>query len=168
MSQSIFNNTNTNTNFSDNIVNDMTNYLINFKSYENIYNNTDDNLESYDNSMICQSCYSTVLSKTHANCCNTIEMYQMKKSIIDDNFTPMMTYGLGGCTALIMINKNTIIEPKVIEPKVLEEKTSLSLEPIIIIAKPKIIIDKPNRTISRDIKHKNIKTETKITKIFRK
>ena len=107
MSRSIFNNTNTNTNFSDNITNDMTDYIIDFKSYDNLYDNSYCNLELYDNSMICQSCYSTVLSEKHANCCNTIGMYQMKKSIIDDNFIPMMTYGLGGCTAFIMINKNT-------------------------------------------------------------
>jgi hypothetical protein len=66
----------------------------------------DTNTNTQDNSMICKACYSTILSKTHADKCNTISMYQIKESVLDDNFKPMMTYGLCGCTAFIMINKN--------------------------------------------------------------
>ncbi len=60
-----------------------------------------------DKSMVCEACCSTILSNKHADKCCTINMYQIKESILDNNFKPMMTYGLGSCTAFIMINKNT-------------------------------------------------------------
>ena len=65
-----------------------------------------------------------------------------------------------------IINKKDIIIEEVPKEQLLEKPKVL--ESIIIIMKPKIIIDKPNRIINKDIKHKNIKTETKITKILRK
>jgi hypothetical protein len=93
----------------------FSNYDINYDTFnekvlENYKNNAGNNIitrtDTQDNSMICASCYSTILSKTHADKCNTISMYQIKESVLDDNFKPMMTYGLGGCIAIIMINKN--------------------------------------------------------------
>ena len=60
-----------------------------------------------DSSMICNSCGSTVMSKQHKENCNTVLMYQIYEETLNKNFKPMMTYGLGGCHAFIMINKNT-------------------------------------------------------------
>lgn len=54
----------------------------------------------------CQLCFDTILSKKHADCCYMINMYEIRKYKLDKNFKPMMTYGLCGCIAIIMINKN--------------------------------------------------------------
>jgi hypothetical protein len=47
------------------------------------------------------------MSKNHSDNCDTVQMYQILEETLTDNFKPMMTYGLGGCHAFIMINKNT-------------------------------------------------------------
>jgi hypothetical protein len=64
-------------------------------------------VEQQDNSIQCNTCGSTVMSKYHSEKCNTVKMYQILEETLNDNFKPMMTYGLGGCHAFIMINKNT-------------------------------------------------------------
>jgi hypothetical protein len=60
-----------------------------------------------DNSIECNTCGSTIMSNYHKENCNTVSMYQILEEPLNDNFKPMMTYGLGGCHAFIMINKNT-------------------------------------------------------------
>ena len=55
------------------------------------------------NILICQSCYNSVISQIHANKCNTSMMYEIKEFYISPEFKPMMTFGLGGCTALLMV-----------------------------------------------------------------
>jgi len=64
-------------------------------------------VEQQDNSIQCNTCGSTVMSEYHEEKCNTVKMYQILEETLNDNFKPMMTYGLGGCHAFIMINKNT-------------------------------------------------------------
>jgi hypothetical protein len=51
----------------------------------------------------CQLCHRSILSKEHAERCNTVSMWQTKEFIIDETFKPIMTYGLGGCTAFMMV-----------------------------------------------------------------
>ena len=60
-----------------------------------------------DKSIHCYTCGSTIMSKYHSENCNTVSMYQILEEPLNDNFKPIMTYGLGGCHAFIMINKNT-------------------------------------------------------------
>ena len=60
-----------------------------------------------DKSIECYTCGSTIISKNHSDNCETVQMYQILEETLSDNFKPMMTYGLGGCHAFIMINKNT-------------------------------------------------------------
>lgn len=60
-----------------------------------------------DNSIQCNTCGSTIMSEYHKENCITVSMYQIYEEKLNDNFKPMMTYGLGGCHAFIMINKNT-------------------------------------------------------------
>ncbi len=60
-----------------------------------------------DKSIHCYTCGSTIMSKCHSENCDTVKMYQILEETLTDNFKPMMTYGLGGCHAFIMINKNT-------------------------------------------------------------
>ena len=56
-----------------------------------------------NNPLTCQTCYSYVTNQTHNDSCTNISMYQIKESIISTNFKPAMTYGLGGCTVLLMV-----------------------------------------------------------------
>jgi hypothetical protein len=74
---------------------------------EQIYFENNTSIKVLESPMICNSCGSTIISKHHAENCNTIKMYQILEETLTDNFKPMMTYGLGGCHAFIMINKNT-------------------------------------------------------------
>ena len=53
--------------------------------------------------MICNHCYFTIISKEHKEKCITINMFQINEYIIDQHTKNMMTYGLGGCTAIIMV-----------------------------------------------------------------
>ena len=66
--------------------------------------------------MICNHCYSSVISEKHNNECNTISMYQVIECIIKPETKNMMTFGLNGCTAIIMIffTKDTNLPYKII------------------------------------------------------
>ncbi len=66
--------------------------------------------------MECQSCYNPINSLIHSNKCITVMMDQIKESIISAEFKPMMTFGLGGCTAILMVffTKDTNIPYKVV------------------------------------------------------
>jgi len=64
-------------------------------------------VEQQDNSIQCNTCGSTIKSEYHLEKYNTVKIYQIFEEILTDNFKPMMTYGLCGCHAFIMINKNT-------------------------------------------------------------
>lgn len=54
--------------------------------------------------MICDSCYNPITSEKHHSSCENIEMWQIKKQNVEPTipFKTMMTYGLGGCTAIII------------------------------------------------------------------
>ena len=52
--------------------------------------------------LTCQSCMFPITSKGHRDNCFTITMWTIRK-IITPDFKPMMTYGLGSCTALLMV-----------------------------------------------------------------
>ena len=66
--------------------------------------------------LTCQACRYLLTSLEHENRCSTSSMYEVKESIISPEFKPMMTYGLSGCTALLMIffTKDTNIVYKVV------------------------------------------------------
>jgi hypothetical protein len=51
----------------------------------------------------CDLCKDSITSQKHRNICNMTCMYQVKKYEMTPDFKPMMTYGLGGCTALLMV-----------------------------------------------------------------
>jgi hypothetical protein len=55
------------------------------------------------NPLTCQTCYHFVTSEKHYNSCTDVSMYHITESIISTNFKPAMTYGLGGCTVLLMV-----------------------------------------------------------------
>ena len=66
--------------------------------------------------IICNHCFSTIISDKHKNECNTINMYEVIECIIKPDSKNMMTFGLGGCTAIIMVffTKDTNIPYKII------------------------------------------------------
>jgi len=70
----------------------------------------------YGGTLICQACFHLVTSPEHRDRCNTSSMYQVNKFIISPEFKPMMTYGLGECTALLMVyfTKDTNMVYKVV------------------------------------------------------
>jgi len=70
----------------------------------------------YGGTLICQACFHLVTSPEHRDRCNTSSMYQVREFIISPEFKPMMTYGLGGCTALLMVyfTKDTNMVYKVV------------------------------------------------------
>lgn len=74
---------------------------------EQIYFENNTSIKVLESPMICNSCGSTIMSKHHKENCNTVLMYQIHEETLNENFKPIMTYGLGGCHAFIMINKNT-------------------------------------------------------------
>jgi len=53
--------------------------------------------------LICDHCKAEIISQIHRDRCNTVSMYGIKQSIISAEFKPMMTYGLDGCTAILMV-----------------------------------------------------------------
>jgi hypothetical protein len=57
----------------------------------------------------CQSCYNPITSTEHEKKCSTCLMFGYKVYEIPEIFKPIMTYGLGGCTVLLMVffDKNT-------------------------------------------------------------
>ena len=52
---------------------------------------------------ICDHCKAEIISQIHRDRCDTVSMHEIKESIISVEFKPMMTYGLGGCTAILMV-----------------------------------------------------------------
>lgn len=79
----------------------------NLMQTEQIYFENNTSIKVIESPMICNSCGSTIISKHHKENCNTVLMYQIHEETLNKNFKPIMTYGLGGCHAFIMINKNT-------------------------------------------------------------
>jgi hypothetical protein len=68
-------------------------------------NNFNNNLPG---ALICYNCRSQITSVHHRSHCNTVFMFGLKKSnYLEPDFKPMMTYGLGGCSVLVMINQST-------------------------------------------------------------
>jgi hypothetical protein len=59
--------------------------------------------ESVYHILECQLCYKPVTSLEHLAKCTTTYMCEINESIISPDFKPMMTYGLCGCTALLMV-----------------------------------------------------------------
>jgi tRNA A-37 threonylcarbamoyl transferase component Bud32 len=57
----------------------------------------------YGGTLKCQSCNYLVTSQEHRDRCTTSSMYEVNQIIISPDFKPMMTYGLGECTALLMV-----------------------------------------------------------------
>ena len=64
----------------------------------------------------CETCHHPITSQTHAQKCHTTSMYEICEFYISPEFKPMMTFGLGGCTALLMVffTKDTNIVYKVV------------------------------------------------------
>jgi len=55
--------------------------------------------------LICYKCNFSIMSPEHNHLCNTVIMYGLIKSnYLSKDFKPIMTYGLCGCTAIIVIN----------------------------------------------------------------
>lgn len=53
--------------------------------------------------LICHSCKHNIISKDHADKCTTVNMFSFVENTLDQlSEKPMMTYGLGGCTAIII------------------------------------------------------------------
>lgn len=58
--------------------------------------------------LICYLCNYSIMSSQHCESCDTVTMCQFKTSnYLLEDFKPLMTYGLNGCTALIAINKSS-------------------------------------------------------------
>ena len=53
--------------------------------------------------LTCDNCKKFITSDYHNKNCSDVFMGGIIESLIFDAFKPMMTYGLGGCTALLMV-----------------------------------------------------------------
>lgn len=53
--------------------------------------------------LCCQLCYYKITSDEHYKRCINISMYDIYTSLITPEIKSMMTYGLDGCTAILMI-----------------------------------------------------------------
>lgn len=60
---------------------------------------------SMNGPMTCYTCGRSITSQHHHEHCNTVMMWEQQTVSIDDITKPFMTYGLGGCTAVIIYNK---------------------------------------------------------------
>lgn len=67
-------------------------------------------LKNKNKGITCISCYNSINSEEHSKYCNTVIMCSRKEIPIKDFHKTLMTYGLGGCTGIIIYNKtkNTI------------------------------------------------------------
>ncbi len=88
-------------------------YLQKYLKYKKKYLNLKN---QYGGTLTCQACFYLVTSPEHRDRCSTSSMYEVKESIISPEFKPMMTFGLNGCTALLMVyfTKDTNIVYKVV------------------------------------------------------
>ena len=66
--------------------------------------------------MICNHCFSSIISEKHQEKCTTINMFEIITTNIKPDTKNMMTFGLAGCTAIIMVffTQNTQIPYKII------------------------------------------------------
>lgn len=55
--------------------------------------------------LVCECCYHSINSNNHHEHCHTVIMNSWKELPIDEFNKPIMTYGLGGCTGIIIYNK---------------------------------------------------------------
>lgn len=55
----------------------------------------------------CSICRHSILSSHHKKNCITVLLNDEKRQFINNDFQPMMTYGLRGCIAMIIIIKRT-------------------------------------------------------------
>ena len=53
--------------------------------------------------MTCYHCKSKIINDIHKKECDTVSMFQVKNVIINSDIKKMMTFGLCGCTAIIMV-----------------------------------------------------------------
>ena len=51
----------------------------------------------------CEACGDTVIGDTHRERCHTVMMHGIRTFFLDKDAKPLMTFGLGGCTALLMV-----------------------------------------------------------------
>ena len=55
------------------------------------------------NPIKCEYCKNSIISEEHLQQCNTVMMWEIQKYDITSNFKPLMTFGLNGCTAILMV-----------------------------------------------------------------
>jgi hypothetical protein len=59
--------------------------------------------------MFCYNCKDSIISNQHYKSCNTVNMDSVKTLTFEElKNKPLMTYGLGGCTAFIIVNEFTV------------------------------------------------------------
>lgn len=68
-----------------------------------------DNTYKKDGVLICMLCGYTILEQAHNDKCITVNMYQKVQINLSEFKKPMMTYGLGGCTAIIIKTLDLVI-----------------------------------------------------------
>ena len=59
--------------------------------------------------LICMLCNNSILDKKHREHCVTVNMYQKIEIKLSEFTKPMMTFGLAGCTAIIIKTTDSII-----------------------------------------------------------
>ena len=57
---------------------------------------------------ICLNCSYPITSEIHFEKCITVSMWEFKTQEVNEEFKPMMTYGLGGCTAGLVAIKDDV------------------------------------------------------------
>ena len=58
---------------------------------------------TYSKVLICDNCKQQITSEKHNSLCNTVSMYEIQSYFITLDFNPLMTFGLCGCTAMLMV-----------------------------------------------------------------
>lgn len=86
------------------------NYVVNdeeLKSLRAEYQSWTEYQPQHNEGTLCSICSRGILSEVHKNGCDTILMWEDKEQIIEPGkaFKPMMTFGLGGCTAALIAIK---------------------------------------------------------------
>ena len=56
-----------------------------------------------DGAKRCKNCGYSIISQTHQESCITVPMWGKETQMVSGKFKPMMTYGLSGCTAIIIV-----------------------------------------------------------------
>ena len=93
---------------------DLKNSITKHRSKLRVHQSIYDSGREYESSnyrsgiQICLNCSYPITSEIHSEKCITVRMWGFKTQEVNEEFKPMMTYGLGGCTAGLVAIKDDV------------------------------------------------------------